>query len=143
MIIIACIDEKNGMMFHGRRQSRDRILREDMLRECAGKKLWMSPYSYALFENHEDTGILASEDFLAAAGGEDYCFVENADALADYLEKVQAVLLYRWNRTYPADVYFPFDLADGSWELKTREEFQGSSHEKITREWYEKSGRSL
>ncbi|MCI8638895.1 MAG: ribonuclease Z [Coprococcus sp.] len=140
MIIIACVDDKNGMMFYGRRQSRDRVLIEDILLECTGKKLRMAPYSYALFEKETDAGILVSEDFLAAACGEDYCFVENGDAMADHLEKVRAVLLYRWNRVYPADVYFPLNLADGSWEQKAREEFQGSSHEKITREWYERAG---
>lgn len=138
MIVIACVDEKNGMMFHGRRQSRDRILQEDVLRECKGKKLYMNSRSYALFKDDvkSDIELCVAEDFLDRAGKEDYCFTEDGNAMADYLEEIQAVLVYRWNRRYPADVYFPIDLAADGWEWKSREEFQGSSHERITKERY-------
>ena len=38
MIVIICIDEKKGMMFHNRRQSQDRILREHIIKECKARK---------------------------------------------------------------------------------------------------------
>ena len=31
MNLIVCLDDKNGMAFNGRRQSRDRLLTEDLL----------------------------------------------------------------------------------------------------------------
>jgi len=44
----------------------------------------------------------------------------------------EGLILYRWNRTYPADLYFTLSLE--GWTLERREEFAGSSHEKITKE---------
>ena len=34
MIAVVCIDDKGGMLFNRRRQSQDRLLREDLLREA-------------------------------------------------------------------------------------------------------------
>ena len=45
MILITCVDDKMGMLFNKRRQSMDSILRERVLKMCAGKKLWMNEYS--------------------------------------------------------------------------------------------------
>ena len=54
------------------------------------------------------------------------------DRIADKIEKI---VLFRWNRHYPADAHFQFP---GKWALTAREDFPGSSHEKITMEVYEK-----
>ena len=51
-------------------------------------------------------------------------------------EKIEKIILYRWNRVYPADVHFPIDFS--GWKLVQAEEFAGSSHEKITEEIYER-----
>ena len=37
MILIACVDDKFGMLFNRRRQSQDRMLRERVLRLTDGK----------------------------------------------------------------------------------------------------------
>ena len=50
------------------------------------------------------------------------------------VERIGEIYLYRWNRDYPADVYFPVDLS--VWKCVETKEFAGSSHEKITRERY-------
>ena len=42
MIVITCVDQKNGLAFNGRRQSRDRMVAADILRESAGRRLWMT-----------------------------------------------------------------------------------------------------
>ena len=44
MKIIACVDENLGLMFHHRRQSQDRIVRERI--KTITKKLYMNQYSY-------------------------------------------------------------------------------------------------
>ena len=137
MIIIACVDERNGMMFNRRRQSRDSAVCGDILRECGGKKLYMSTYSGKLFGDVEEKNIRISEDFLKEAEEEDFCFIEDIQ-ISGFENKIRTVILYQWNRRYPADRYFLLDLSDGSWELQRTEELKGSSHEKITKEVYER-----
>lgn len=136
MIAIVCVDEKMGMLFHQRRQSQDRVLREDILQSCQGRILYMNAYSYKLFGGKGDgTGgceIRVAEDFMALAGAGDYCFVENVD-LAPWESELEGAVMYQWNRRYPADVYFPLNLADGSWERLEEAEFKGSSHDRITK----------
>ena len=51
-------------------------------------------------------------------------------------EQIEELILFHWNRTYPADLCCTLDLSE--WKQKTTEEFAGSSHEKITQEWYVK-----
>lgn len=70
-----------------------------------------------------------------AANGE-YCFVENA-CLTSYENEIEKIILFKWNRRYPADKFFDIDLSKG-WKLISVNEFAGSSHEKITMEVYEK-----
>lgn len=137
MIAVVCVDEKNGMMFHGRRQSQDRILRENLLLECGGRRLYMNEYSARLFKDNEGADIRVSEDFLCDAGEVDFCFAEDTD-IGDYLEKIESVILYKWNRRYPADVFLSVSLSEGNWVLERTEEFEGSSHERITKEVYRK-----
>ena len=81
-------------------------------------------------------GIVVSENFLGEAKEGEFCFVEDAD-VGEYLQRIEAVILYRWNRRYPADVYFTLDLNE-KWMLERTEEFKGSSHERITKEVYKK-----
>lgn len=129
MILIVCVDNKNGMMFNNRRQSRDRILIERIKSITAGKKLWMNAYSAPLF----DGGICIDEDFQNKAAEGEFCFTENEKPLAD---KIERIILYKWNRDYPADMYFDLDLS--GWRLIASKDFKGYSHEKITEEIYVK-----
>ena len=49
-------------------------------------------------------------------------------------EKIEKVILFHWNRDYPADTYFTLDIS--GWTLEESEEIAGYSHEKITKEIY-------
>ena len=40
MKLIVCLDDNKGMMFNNRRQSRDRVLIENVLELCKGEKLY-------------------------------------------------------------------------------------------------------
>ena len=133
MILIVCVDDHNGMMFNHRRQSQDRVLRADILELTDGKKLWMNAYSRKQFAESDAEKIRVDETFLDAAEDGEFCFVENAD-VSGCVERIDEIYLYRWNRDYPADVYFPVDLS--MWKCVETKEFAGSSHEKITRERY-------
>lgn len=141
MKLIVCIDEKKGMMFNHRRQSQDRVLRDDIRKECQGSILRMNAYSAGLFEKDADVEttvqIFSSEDFLAQALEDDCCFVEDQD-ISLWLEQADTVILYQWNRHYPADLYFTAELSEDTWQMERQEDFAGSSHEKITKTVYAK-----
>ena len=55
MIIVICADDKNGMMFNGRRQSQDRILREKILADAGNSKIWMNAYSAKQFGDEDQS----------------------------------------------------------------------------------------
>lgn len=134
MKIIVCLDDRDGMLFNRRRQSKDSALREHLLKMTAGSRLWMNRYSAAQFSDAADK-FLVDEAFLEKAGQDDYCFVENADISA-YAGSVSGVIIYRWNREYPADVRFPTELFANRWKRENCENFPGNSHEQITQEVY-------
>ncbi len=140
MRMICCVDDCMGMMFHDRRQSRDRILIRDIVKMCRGCKLWAAPYSEKMLKEYPDEGsdgcrLLIDDEFLKKAGKEDFCFVEGK-LPPEYEKNITQIILYRWNRKYPADIYFQIDL--NRWKMTGSWDFTGSSHEKITKEIYEK-----
>lgn len=132
MKLIVCVDDQNGMAFNHRRQSQDRVLVERIEDLVADSTLRMAPYSQKVFWGKN---IVASSSYLSDADVDDYCFVE-LDDVRPYEDKIQKVIVFRWNRHYPSDVKFGIDLSD--WHLVTSEEFPGSSHLKITLEVYER-----
>ena len=131
MIVAVCVDDKNGMMFNRRRQSRDRAQQADLMDWCGGRKLWIAPYSASLFPD----GAQTDDAFLDKAAADEVCFVEDRSVKAA-ADRVEAVVLYRWNRTYPADLRFDLDLS--GFRLESVSEFAGNSHETITREIYQR-----
>ena len=136
MNVIAVIDDGGGLMFNRRRQSQDRVLRERILRLSDGSRLWMNAYTRKQFDDTDADGrISVDEDFLEKAAAGDYCFVENAPILP-VLERVERVILFRWNRAYPSDMKLDIDLSAPEWNLVESDEFPGYSHEKITEEVY-------
>ncbi|MCI7813725.1 MAG: ribonuclease Z [Lachnospiraceae bacterium] len=137
MKIIVCLDELGGMMFNKRRQSQDRVVREKILELCGGEKLWMSPYSYKLYEEMEGENLCVEEEFLEMASQGEFCLVEDR-LLKEYDEKIEELIVFWWNRRYPTD--FRLDLDLNQWESVNMDEFEGSSHEKITKEIYRKKG---
>ena len=129
MILTVCVDDRMGMSFGGRRQSKDADVRRKLL-ELSGSALRMSDYSARQFED----AVYHGADYLSGAKSGDWCFAESAD-FEYFGEVIEKIILFRWNRHYPADVYFQFP---GEWVLSSSEDFPGSSHEKITMEVYEK-----
>ena len=133
MILMACVDGRNGMAFNCRRQSRDRAVRADLLAEAGEARLWVSGATARQFPAEEQSRLCVDESFLEKAGPGEYCFVEDKDVVP-YESRIEEVILCHWNRDYPADMYFKMDL--GSWKLAETQEYAGSSHEKITEERY-------
>lgn len=145
MKVIVCVDDGNGMLFNKRRQSQDRVLRDDVQKMAAGQKLWMNAYSARQFQEGNQTGenfkenlkgnLVVAEDFLEQAGENDFCFVEN-EKLLPHSDRIREMVVYRWNRSYPGDFHLDLDLSQ--WKLVQTTEFAGYSHEKITKEIYRK-----
>ena len=131
MILIYCIDERNGLLFNNRRQSRDRLLIERVM-SFANGKMFINEFSKKLFDGY---CVTVSDEFLEMAKDGDYCFVENADA---DIRKAEKVILYKWNKHYPSDKKFTFDLKKEGFTLVSTDNFKGSSHDKITEEVYVK-----
>lgn len=136
MIVILCLDDQGGMMFNYRRQSRDKEVIRDILQMKDGKTLWMNDYSAKLFEEAKEE-IHCDEAFLQKAGEDEFCFVENEQP-GFYVNRIKQLVIYRWNRKYPAD-FFP-EIDFNNWTLKESTEFQGNSHEKVTKEVYDRKG---
>ena len=126
MKLIVCLDDNNGMMFNKRRQSRDRVLIENALEFCKGEKLYTNEYSAKLFPENT-VEIFENIEQI----GNSFCFAEDFNVNEEY---VGEIIVYKWNRVYPADTYFNIDLKN--WNLIESVDFEGSSHEKITREIY-------
>lgn len=135
MTIIVCVDDNNGMLFHNRRQSRDSVLYKHIIEMIKGKKLFMNDYSAKLFSDEQKEHIVVQNNFLEIASENDYCFVENTE-LSSYQNNIQKIVLYRWNRVYPADTYFQFPLDKNKWKLQKTTDIKGNSHDVITEEVY-------
>lgn len=131
MQVIITVENRNGMLFNHRRVSKDQKVSEQILAYCQDKELWMNAYSAKLFENGQQ--IRVSETFLEQKDA--ICFVEDQD-ITPYLPEIDTIVLFHWNREYPADFFFTVDLS--GWDLVYQEEFAGKSHEKITMEVYKK-----
>lgn len=132
MKVIVCLDNNNGLMFNRRRQSRDSNIIRDIAETINGATLRVAPYSASLFSG--TLTVNASDDFLSGASDADYCFVENVH-LFDYKNDIEELIVYKWNRDYPADLYFDIDYAK-EYQLRNSTDFVGTSHDKITKEVY-------
>lgn len=118
MNIIICLDDRNGMMFNKRRQSRDKKVIQDMRELCVESHLWTSDYSGLLFEMKD---VYVTDNFLEHAAEDDYCFIESIDP-NEIEVPINKIVVYRWNRIYPADLYCTLDFSNyniiikGWWE---------------------------
>lgn len=129
MTLYICLDDRNGLKFNKRRQSRDAALLEDIRSQLTGK-LCIDPYSEKLIQEAEIPYILLPETA-------DAFFAEDIPS-EEILAQTEKIVIYRWNRHYPADIRWEPDLAAMGFALQETTEFAGTSHEKITREVYGK-----
>lgn len=130
MIPVVCVDNDNGILFGGKRQSRDRVLIEDLFKLSEGTKLYASTFSKVLFEN---TSCILDDNYLSIAEDGAYCFTEKDDLSKYSFDKI---VIYYWNRDYPADKHLKVDL--NSFKEVSSIDFEGYSHDKITRKVFEK-----
>ena len=129
MTLYICLDDRNGLRFNKRRQSRDMAVLEDIRSRLSGR-LRIEPYSEKLISEAGIPYVLPPET------AEDF-FAEDVPS-GELLAGTRRIVLYRWNRHYPADVRWNPDLEALGFSLAETGEFPGRSHEKITREVYVK-----
>ena len=134
MKLIVCLDDRGGMSFNHRRQSKDRVLQDRIIDLVGENVLWMNAYADKQFPM-KPKNTYVDENYLSAAGENDYCFAETDD-LTSFIADVSEVVIFRWNRRYPADLYFPIHLLTDDFQRIHVSEFAGNSHEKITQEVY-------
>ena len=134
MTLAFCVDDRGGLSFNRRRQSRDRAVSADLLTQAGGHTLWVEPYSRPLFPQ-EAGNVRTAEEPWTQAGLEDLCFLELTGP-SPALKRAERLILYRWNRHYPSDRKLL--LPPEGWTLTSRTEFPGHSHDVITKEIYQR-----
>ena len=102
---------------------------EDIRSQCAGNLL-IAPFSEKLIQEAGIPYVLPPEK------AENF-FAEDVPS-EELLEQTKKIVIYRWNRHYPSDIRWEPDLIAMGFVLKETAEFPGTSHDKITREVYER-----
>ena len=135
MTVFVCIDDRGGMTFNARRQSRDVRVIEDMIKDVGDKALYVTDFSEELFLDSEASAISLPDPLTAAP--DSFVFIENLP-LAMHLDRIKRLVIYRWNRKYPFDTELDVNPEKEGFILTRVTEFAGNSHEKITKEVYER-----
>ncbi len=129
------IGNGGGVSLFGRPVSRDIFVFEDLAALAGERELIARPGAAALF-----SGVRARLTLLPdpeKAEIPDAFVLFDAAVPAD-LGRFDRVTLYRWNRDYPADVFFDEKALTAGFTKTETSEFPGNSHPRVTREIYER-----
>lgn len=133
MNVIICLDDNKGMLFNNRRQSRDKALLADIFRDLKGEKLFVTPFSEKLMADYSDS-ISVCEDASVIGAGQ-WFFCENID-LTPFCNNIEKIIVYKWNRVYPADFSCTLDFS--AFTLVGEFVFEGNSHPVINKQIFVK-----
>ena len=136
MTVIVSIEDRGGMLFLKRRVSKDRLLTDDIAKTVGDGVLYVSDFSEELF-SESNVSVLCVPNPLDVAGKDDFVFVENME-IKNYTDKIDRLIIYKWNRKYPFDFSLDIVPAECGFSLSESCNFKGYSHEKITKEIYVK-----
>ena len=134
MTAIVCIEDRGGILFLKRRVSRDIEVLRDIARDH--ERIFITEYSLPLFKDLKIDAIVRALP-LCSGGDGDVLFIED-DSIKDNIKKISRRIIYKWNRTYPSDVELGFVPEDEGFRLVSSRDFCGNSHERITKEVYER-----
>ncbi|MDD8048603.1 MAG: hypothetical protein PHH04_03260 [Thomasclavelia sp.] len=116
------------MIFNQRRVSRDKKIIEDIIDSYEEDNIVADSRSKILFEDYDiEYQNLPTET-------NKYQFIE-FDDLSSIKNKIEELIIYRFNRVYPKDMSLSIDV-NKNYELEDEEEFVGNSHDKITKDTY-------
>lgn len=131
MRVIICLDDGLGMIFGGKRQSRDKAVLEDMGKR--GECITVLPFSEKMISQ---SGLeYTLKPSIDSVDKNDLVFVESIDP-ATFADKIDELTVYRWNRKYLADMRCTLDMKD--FKRVSVTEFVGNAHDKITKEVYKR-----
>ena len=136
MTVFVCIDDRGGMLFGNKRQSRDSILLSDMANTVGEGLLYISDFSESLIARSDMSAVCVPYP-LDTAGEGDFVFNE-CFHIKNHTGRINRLVIYKWNRRYPYDFALDIDPVTEGFSLKESYDFVGSSHDKITKEIYEK-----
>ena len=131
--VAVVLDDNEGMLLFGKRQSKDRVMIAEFVSSVGEKNICVSPFSKRLFEAYGEVRYSDSPIHDSCDG--DACFIEN-EPLAPHIDSIGTLIIYRWNRLYHSDVKFDINPIESGFKLESVSEFAGSSHDKITKEVY-------
>ena len=129
LTVYVCLDDRNGMSFNGRRQSRDSKIFEDIRQELPGELL-IDPFSEKLIER-AGLPYRLMEGPLPEEGNFFLEMRPAQEALA-----ADRIVIYRWGRHYPADRRWDLGLEAQGYSLAEQKAFLGTSHELIGKDVY-------
>lgn len=133
--VILCLCDRGGMTFNKRRQSRDNLLIEDLLKNT-DEYIYIEEYSLPLFVGYEDrVKVISNLPADVPEGG--ILFTERVSP-DGFLEEVSRLIIYCWGRKYPFDTSFKTIPEEVGFSKVLEYEFAGSSHEKITKGVFER-----
>jgi hypothetical protein len=135
MEIIVCLDNNKGMLFNNRRQSRDSKVFEDISTYLRGELL-IDKFSEKLISS-TNLPYKNFENIVTDCNTHSILFIENR-SVKEIISQIDRVIVYWWNRDYPSDFCFDIDLIQEGFRSVSVIEFAGSSHEKITKEIFER-----
>ena len=136
MTVVVCTDNRGGMLFAGRRTSRDRAMLADLGERLSGRRLLCHPYSEKLLTG-AGLSPTVREDCLDVAEEGDVVFVETLPLLP-HRERISRLIVYSWGEAYPYDTRLDLVPSEAGYRLVDTAELCGYSHKCITREVFEK-----
>jgi hypothetical protein len=134
MTVIVCTGSRGGMLFLGRRVSRDRKILSDIA--TLGGRLLCHPFSEKYLRG---AGLAPEVDeaLLLHAERDDLCFIETLP-LAPHAARIDRLIRYSFETRYPFDVSLDLDPVAAGLRLVKTEEIVGHSHQSIIKETYER-----
>ena len=153
MRVITCVDKRNGIFFNKRRQRRDRKVIEEMYDHLSNAPIYSTEYSEILFQDVPDCHVivaaegnntdrlLTNGDNVILPDDKDLTFFVEGAILLPFEEHINELVLYRWDKVYPADQYL--DIFLPAWNKIASRKFIGHSHDLITEEIYVRKEQSL
>lgn len=130
LTLYVCLDDRNGLLFNKRRQSRDIRVLEDIGASFSGELL-IGAYSEKLIKEAGIPCRVVSEEEIS-----DGHYFAEALPTDSMVANTGTLVIYRWNRHYPADTRWDAFPEELGFSLAETTEFPGKSHEKITKEVY-------
>ncbi|MBO7761779.1 MAG: hypothetical protein J6T24_03175 [Clostridia bacterium] len=134
MTVVVCTDTRGGMLFLGRRVSRDREILADLA--TLGGRLICHPFSEKYLASAPCPVTVLADPFSEGEEG-DVLFVENLP-LRPHLDRIEKIIRYSFEERYPFDTALDVDPIAEGFRLAACCELVGHSHPTMKKEVYVK-----